>query len=82
MNKPNQLFDDLAQLAGGAIGVASRLQAQISEDLKARVDELAARMDLVPREDFEKLETMIKALQDEVKDQRKMIETLQKSKKK
>lgn len=57
------MFDDLSRVAGGAMNVFSALREQVLGDIKARVDEAAARMDLVPREDFERLEAQVKALQ-------------------
>lgn len=45
------------------MNVFSAFREQILGDIKARVDEAASRMDLVPREDFERLESQVKALQ-------------------
>lgn len=52
-------MDDLAQLAGGAAGLVSGVQQQIRDDIKARMEEMAANMDLVPREEFDRLEAML-----------------------
>ena len=57
------MFDDLSRVAGGAMNVFSGLREQILNDIKARVEEVAARMDLVPREDFDALEARVNALQ-------------------
>ncbi len=57
------MFDDLARFAGGAMSVMSGVTRQVREEIRARVDEMATRMDLVPREDFERLELMIAALE-------------------
>ena len=62
--KPDpRIFDDLSRVAGGAMNVFSGLREQILNDIKARFDEMAARMDLVPREDFDRLEAQVKELQ-------------------
>ncbi|PZQ43879.1 MAG: hypothetical protein DI551_11250 [Micavibrio aeruginosavorus] len=62
--KPDpRIFDDLSRVAGGAMNVFSGLREQLLNDLKARFDEMAARMDLVPREDFDRLELQVKDLQ-------------------
>ncbi len=45
------------------MNVFSGLREQILNDMKARAEEVAARMDLVPREDFDRLEAQVKALQ-------------------
>ncbi|MBN8521173.1 MAG: accessory factor UbiK family protein [Alphaproteobacteria bacterium] len=61
--KPDPKFlDDVAKMAGGAVSVLSSVRAQIKEDIKARVDDVADRLDLVPREDFERLQSMVTAL--------------------
>ncbi len=61
--KPDPKFlDDMAKMAGGAVSVLSSVRAQIKEDIKARVDDVADRLDLVPREDFERLQSMVNAL--------------------
>ena len=65
--KPDpRIFDDLSRVAGGAMNVFSAFREQILNDIKARVEEVASRMDLVPREDFERLEAQVKELQKKV----------------
>ncbi len=67
MKKPDtQIFDDLARMAGGAMNVFSGLREQILADVKARVEEAAAHMDLVPRDDFDRLQMQVDALQKKV----------------
>jgi BMFP domain-containing protein YqiC len=67
MIKPDpKFFDDLARVAGGAMNVFSGLKEQIESDVRARVEEMASRMDLVPREDFDRLELQVAALQKRV----------------
>ncbi|MBU0859655.1 MAG: accessory factor UbiK family protein [Alphaproteobacteria bacterium] len=61
--KPDpKIFDDLARMAGGAVNIFSGLQQQIREEIRSRVDEMLTRMDVVPREDFERLEAMVAKL--------------------
>lgn len=61
--KPDpRIFDDLARMAGGAVNIVSGLQQQVREEIRSRVDEMLTRMDLVPREDFERLEAMVAQL--------------------
>lgn len=62
MKHDSKIFDDLARMAGGAVNLFSGLQLQIREEIRARVDEMLARMDVVPREDFERLEAMVTKL--------------------
>lgn len=63
MKDPNRntekVFDDIARMAGGAVSMFSGITKQAKDEVRARVDEFAARMDLVPREDFERLEIML-----------------------
>jgi hypothetical protein len=67
MIKPDpKFFDDIARVAGGAMNVFSGLREQIENDVKARVEEMASRMDLVPREDFDRLALQVTALQKRV----------------
>lgn len=54
-----KILDDMARLAGGAVGVASDLKAQIDVVVRSAVDAKAQDLNLVPREDFEKLESML-----------------------
>lgn len=61
--KPDpKILDDLARMAGGAVNIFSGLQQQVREEIRSRVDEMMSRMDLVPREDFERLEAMVAKL--------------------
>lgn len=69
MVRPDPHFlDDIAKVAGGAVNVLSGLRQQIEGEIKARVDEMAARMDLVPREDLERVEAQLSRLQKDHKD--------------
>lgn len=60
------IFDDLARVAGGAMNVFSSLREQVTGDIKARVEDMAASMDLVPREDFDRLQDRVDALQKQI----------------
>lgn len=61
--KPDpKILDDLARVAGGAVNIFSGLQQQLGEEIKSRVEDMAARLDLVPREDLERAEIRIDAL--------------------
>ena len=65
--KPDpRIFDDLSRVAGGAMNVFSGLREQILNDIKTRFEEMASRMDLVPREDFDRLEAQVKDLQKQI----------------
>lgn len=77
MTKSSKIMDDIAQLAGGAAGLLSGVQQQIRDDIKARVEEMATRLDLVPREDLERVEGMLEKALAEQKDMMARIEKLE-----
>ena len=68
--RDNRLFDDIAKVAGGAAGLHASVRQQAAEEIKARIDDIADRADLVPRAELERVEAMVKALQ-------KRVETLE-----
>lgn len=78
MTKSNQLMDDLAQLAGGAAGLLGSVQQQMREDIKTRVEEVATRLDLVPREDFERVEALLQKALDDQKQMQERLDALEK----
>jgi len=66
MKDTSAIFDDLTKLAGGAAGTLNSVRQQIKNDVKARVEEVATRLDLVPREDLDRVEALLnKALEDQ-----------------
>jgi BMFP domain-containing protein YqiC len=48
-----RFFDDIAGVAGGAISALAGLRDEAESVLRARVDDILQRMDLVRREEFE-----------------------------
>ncbi len=68
MKDTSHIIDDLAKLAGGAAGIAGSLQQQIRSDIKTRIDDMASQMDLVPREDFDRLEALIQTLESRIEE--------------
>lgn len=71
------LFDDLAKMAGGAASALGGFGTQIKDEIKTRVDEMAERLDLVPREDFERVEAMLKESRRQQDELIKRIEALE-----
>lgn len=53
------LFQDIGQLAGGALSLVEGLREELKRDMQDRLDALVSRLDLVPRKDFERLEAMV-----------------------
>lgn len=66
MGTSDRLFDDIARVAGGAAGLLASVRQQVAEEIKARIDDMADRADLVPRADLERVEAQLKALQKRV----------------
>ena len=54
----SRILDDMAKVAGETMSFVSSARAQVKDGLRNRLDDVADRMDLVPREEFEKLEAM------------------------
>lgn len=73
-------MDDIAQLAGGAAGLLGNLQQQIRDEIKVRVEDMATRMDLVPREDLDRVEALLNKTMDEQKDLKQRLEKLESNK--
>lgn len=80
MSKQEKILDDLAQLAGGAAGLASGISRQIRQDVRARIDEVIVKMDFVPRSDFERLEALYKELKTDHEALKRDMEDLKKGK--
>lgn len=72
-----KVLDDIARLAGGTVGVVSGLARNIREDIKSRANDVAANLDLVPREDFERLENVLTETRRRVDEQEKRIAILE-----
>lgn len=73
--KGEKIFDDLAQLAGGAVSLAGGMAKQIKAEIRARVDEALLKMDCVPRAEFERLEAMVQKLRQEQEELKKSLST-------
>ncbi|MCB1839538.1 MAG: accessory factor UbiK family protein [Alphaproteobacteria bacterium] len=61
-----RILDDLARLAGGAATLLGEAGKQANENFRGRLDSLALKLDLVPREDFERLELVVETLREEL----------------
>ena len=81
MSNPKDLLNDITQLAGGAAGLLGSASQQIRDEIKTRVEEVADRLDLVPREDLDRVESQLKQAVDAQADLLARIENLEKNKK-
>ena len=66
MGTKEKVLDDIAQLAGGTASVFGGLSRNIREEIKSHIDEMAERLNLVPREDLTALEMRIEALEKQI----------------
>lgn len=78
MSAREKILDDLAKMAGGTVSVFSGLSAEIRQEIRSHIDELALKMDLVPRADFERVETLLNTTRLEQDALIKRLETLEK----
>lgn len=77
MQAREKILDDVARVAGGAVSAFSSLRRQVKDEVRARIDELAQRLDLVPREDFDRVELMAFKAREEQANLLKRIEALE-----
>ena len=77
MSTKEKILDDMARMAGGAIGTIGNIRGQMKEEIRLRVDEMALRLDLVSREDFERVEDLLKQARIEQDALRARIEKLE-----
>lgn len=73
MSNRDKILDNIARVAGGAVSLVSDAKSTVKSVARAQIDDIAQNMDLVSREEFEKLELMLiaaredqKALEDKV----------------
>ena len=53
METRNRLFDDVAKVAGSAVGSLSGLKNEVESRTRQKLDDMIARLDLVTREEFD-----------------------------
>lgn len=58
MQTQNPFFDDIARVAGGALGALSGLKAEIEALIRQQMERLTSGMDLVPRDEFDAVAAM------------------------
>lgn len=65
MQTQNPFFDDLARMAGGALGALSGLKAEIEALMRQQMERFMAGVDMVPREEFEVVRDMAQKAREE-----------------
>jgi BMFP domain-containing protein YqiC len=58
MQSQKRIFDDIAKVAGGALGALGSLKQEIESLVKQRMDRFVSDHDLVSREEFEAVKAM------------------------
>jgi BMFP domain-containing protein YqiC len=58
MQTQSSVFDDLAKLMTGAMGMAQGMREEAKGFLRSQADRLVAEMDLVSRDEFEAVKEM------------------------
>lgn len=58
MQTQNRLFDDLARVAGGALGTLAGVRNEIEALMRQQFERLIGDMNLVNRDDFEAVQAM------------------------
>ncbi len=58
MQTKSRFFEDLARMAGGAVSTAAGIKEEIESLIHQRIEGMLARMDVVPREEFEAVREM------------------------
>jgi BMFP domain-containing protein YqiC len=58
MQSQNRIFDDLAKVAGGALGALSSLKQEIEAMVRERVERFMSENNMVPRAEFDAVKAM------------------------
>lgn len=61
MQTDNRFLDDLAKVASGALGSMSGVKHEVEVRIQQQLERLLARMNLVPREEFDAMKAVAQA---------------------
>ncbi len=61
MQTDNRFLDDLAKVASGALGSVSGVKHEVEVRVQQQLEKLLARMNLVPREEFDAMKAVAQA---------------------
>lgn len=78
MQSQNTVFDDIAKLMIGAMGMAQGMGAEAKSFMRGQADRLVADMDLVTREEFEAVKQLAADARAEADALRARLEALEK----
>jgi BMFP domain-containing protein YqiC len=77
MQSQSSLFDDLARLMTGAMGMAQGVGDEAKSFMRAQADRFVAEMDLVGRDEFEAVKQLASEARAEADELRKRIAELE-----
>lgn len=72
-----KILDDLARIAGDAATFLGEAGKQANENFRSRLDSLALKLDLVPREDFERLELVVETQRAEIEELKRRLSAVE-----
>ncbi len=78
MQTRNKMLDDLARVAGGALGAASGVRAEVEARLREQFERILSQMDLVTREEFDAVRDMAVKAREEQEDLAGRVAALEK----
>lgn len=73
-----QFIDDLAKVATGALGSFGDIRQQVRKQVKDRVEQVLSKMDLVTREEFERVEAVAEKARERQEQLEKRLAALEK----
>jgi len=77
MQTQNSVFDDLARLMTGAMGMAQGANAEAKSFMRAQADRFVAEMDLVSRDEFDAVKQLAADARAEADELRGRVEALE-----
>lgn len=77
MQTQSSVFDDLARLMTGAMGMAQGMSEEAKSFMRAQADRFVAEMDLVGRDEFEAVKQLAAEARAEAEDLRKRLAELE-----
>ena len=81
MSSREKIIDDVARAAGGAIGLITDVGREAKSVVRSKIDTIAQDIDLVPRDEFERLEALVFSLIEEQEKLKKRVATIEKKNK-
>jgi BMFP domain-containing protein YqiC len=77
MQTQNSVFDDLARLMTGAMGMAQGANAEAKSFMRAQADRFVAEMDLVSRDEFDAIKQLAADARAEADELRARVDALE-----